>query len=225
MTVTTINEEGGSRSATVEVVVADAADVVLTFADANLEAAIRDAISKQTGDITAGDVSDLTRVSANSSQISDLSGIENLTALTELFLASNQITNISALTGLTEISSLDLWSNQITDISSLANLTRLTSLSIHTNQITDISALQNLTLLDRLLIGANQISDISVVSGLTALQTLGINSTLVTDLTPVVDNSGIGTGDEVDVRDTSLSADDTSTQIPALEARGVKVTQ
>jgi PKD repeat protein len=225
VTVTTINEEGGSRSATTEVVAADPADVVLTFSDANLEAAIRDEIGKQTGDITSADVTNLTRLSANSKNISNLSGIENLTALTELFLASNQITDISALSGLTEISSLDLWVNQITDISPLANLTRLNSLSIHTNQITDISALQNLTLLDRLLVGANQISDISVVTGLTALQTLGINSTLVTDLTPVVNNTGIGSGDEVDVRDTSLSADATSTQIPALEARGVTVTQ
>ena len=225
VTVTTVNEEGGSRSATSEVVVADPADVVITFTDANLEAAVRDEIGKQSGDITTGDVASLTRLSANSKNISNLSGIENLTALTELFLASNQITDISALSGLTEISSLDLWVNQITDISALANLTRLSSLSIHTNQITDISALQNLTSLDRLLVGSNQISDISVVTGLTALQTLGINSTLVTDLTPVVDNTGIGSGDEVDVRDLSLSSDATSTQIPALEARGVTVTQ
>jgi|GEM_PF-5612717 hypothetical protein len=197
----------------------------LTFVDANLEAAVRDAISKSTGDILPSDVAELTRLSANSSNIASLEGIEKLTSLVELFLADNQISDISPIASLTDVSSLDLWLNQITDMSALANLTRLSSLSIHSNQIGDIAAVANLTNLDRLLLGSNPISDISALSGLTELQTLGLNNTEITDLTSLVDNSGLGSGDELDIRSVTLSADATATQIPALEARGVNVTQ
>ncbi|MFC2009358.1 leucine-rich repeat domain-containing protein, partial [Chloroflexota bacterium] len=54
-------------------------------------------------------------------QISDISVLQNLTSLTELFLHENQISNISSLQNLTSLTVLGLNHNQISDIETLVN--------------------------------------------------------------------------------------------------------
>ncbi|MCL0101253.1 stalk domain-containing protein, partial [Peptococcaceae bacterium] len=93
---------------------------VVTFLDANLEAAIRDALRKPTGDITKVDMAELTNLRAWERGITDLSGLEYAVNLTSLNLRGNQITDITPLAGLTNLTSLDLGRNLITDITPLA---------------------------------------------------------------------------------------------------------
>ena len=45
----------------------------------------------------------------------------------------------------------------------------------------------------------------------------------ISDLSPLVANTGLGSGDEVDVRNNPLSATSLNTYIPALQGRGVNV--
>ncbi len=159
---------------------------VVEFPDANLEAAIREAIQKPDGDIYASDLEGLTELFAVGREIENLEGLEYCTNLTLLNLGttgetSNSIADISPLTELTSLTSLSLYDNQISDISALASLTGLTSLSLGGNEIINISALASLTALTELSLFYNQISDISVLASLTALTYLYLGNNPLSD--------------------------------------------
>ena len=118
------------------------ADSVVTFPDPNLEAAIRQAISKPTGDIYQSDLTSLTTLSAESLGIVDLTGLEHCTSLGDLYLSSNQINDISPLSGLTSLTDLSLYSNQISDIEPLVNNTGIASgdtVDLRANPLSSIS--------------------------------------------------------------------------------------
>ncbi|MGV8150046.1 MAG: leucine-rich repeat domain-containing protein [Alkaliphilus sp.] len=119
---------------------ANAEDVAggIHIPDAGLEVAVREALSKSTGTITAADMEELIHLNAAQRfNIVDLTGLE---------YAINLIT-------------LDLRMNQITDIYPLGNLTNLVELVLFGNSITDITPLSRLISLDYLHLGWNQISD------------------------------------------------------------------
>ena len=80
-----------------------------------------------------------------------------------------------------------------------------------------------LTNLVHLYLSQNQITDISVLGELTRLEWLELSSNSISDLLPLVANTGLGSGDEVDVRANPLSYPSINTHIPALQQRGVKV--
>jgi hypothetical protein len=174
---------------------------LVIFTDPNLEAVIREAIAKPEGPIYASDLDGLTSLYGDQRSISNLSGLEHCTSLTELHLLINQISNISPLANLAKLNWLNLENNSISDISPLANLTSLTQLYLNFNQISSISSLANLTSLTRLGLAYNQVSDIS----------------------PLVDNDGLSEGDQVYVQGNPLSPDSINLYIPQLEARGVAV--
>ena len=181
--------------------VAAAPDDVVTFPDANLEAVIRDAIDKPTGDIYEGDLLLLTTLNGTGEGIIDLTGLEYCINLNYLFLSNNQISNIAPLHDLTNLQFIILDNNQISDISPLHGLTSLVSLWLRNNQISDISTLQSLTNLRELNLNTNQVSDIQ----------------------PLFDNIGLGEGDIVYLRYNPLNSNSINILIPALEDRGVTV--
>ena len=83
-----------------------------------------------------------------------------------------------------------------------------------------------MTELVKLWLDRNPIEDITPLSHLTSIDILGLSETLVTDLTPLLENPGLGEGDELDLSDTPLNLSDGSTArvtIEKLKARGVKV--
>ena len=59
----------------------------------------------------------------------------------QLSLENNQLTNVTALSGLTALTSLALNDNQLTDLTALSGLTALTWLSLSANQLSDIGPL------------------------------------------------------------------------------------
>jgi len=217
----------------------------VTFADPNLEAAVRGVIAIPEGSIYPSDLDRLYSLSASEKNIADLTGLEcatslmvlelesnqisdisplaNLTSLSGLSLEYNQIGDISPLANLTTLTVLDLGDNQISDISTLANLTSLIGLSLDYNQIGDISPLGNLTHLDNLHLYDNQISDISPLANLTNLEYLYLWNNQISDISPLVDNEGLSEGDQVDLTLNPLSSDSINIYIPQLEARGVIV--
>ncbi len=145
----------------------------VTFPDRILEAVIRWAIAKPTGPIYISDVAALTWLAADSSSISDLTGLEYFIGLEVLDLKWNyNISDISPLAGLTNLKELDLGGNKISDISPLARLTNLQELDLDKNSISDISPLAGLTNLKELDLFENRISDISPLAGLTNLEEL-----------------------------------------------------
>jgi len=155
------------------------------FPDANLEAAIREAIGKPTGDIYRPDLEGLTSLGATNRNISNLTGLEYCTQLTFLWLGMNQVSDISPLADLTSLTCLQLDSNQISNIAPLGNLTNLTQLHLGFNQISDISPLSNLADLGLLILWSNQIADISPLASLTNLTWLEVNNNQITDILPL----------------------------------------
>jgi hypothetical protein len=151
---------------------------VVHFPDPGLEAAIRDAIDKPTGDILQSDLVWLKTLAAGNRSISDLTGIESCVNLTRLELNGSQISDLTPLAGLTNLGRLELIGNQISDLTPLAGLTNLGTLYLNGNQISDLTPLAGLTNLGNLYLIGNQISD----------------------LTPFVNNAGIGSGVRVDMR-------------------------
>ena len=201
-----------------------ASDIV-TFADAVLESEVREALSRgQQDTLSCGQVAQLTNLDASGvgarrsvsgspewrdpeHLFHDLSGIQNLTGLTDLALRNRGLSDISPLAGLTDLISLNLHTNWISDISPLRGLTKLVRLRIAENPLTDISALSELTELRVLrmhrhgdfiggqnprthmgatgLLFTNAVTDISPLAKLTNLVDLNIHTQDISDLTPL----------------------------------------
>ena len=102
---------------------------IAVFPDTNLETIVRIAINKPTGEITNGDLADLTELKAVGYGIRKLNGLEYAVNLKAIFLGYNQISDINALSGLTKLTKIDLRRNQISDISTLSGLTKLTEIN------------------------------------------------------------------------------------------------
>ncbi len=165
----------------------------------------------------------LTGPSTIGTDISDLSSLSGLTNLTKLRLSGHKISDISSLSGLTNLTEFYLSYAPISDISPLSALTRLTRLGFHVSEISDISSLSSLTNLTWLNFAFGDFSDISSLSGLTDLTYVRLIHCRISDLAPLVANTGLGNGDEVNVENNPLSATSRNTHIPALRERGVDV--
>ena len=89
-------------------------------------------------------LSNLTGLSLNNNQLSDISVLKYLPNLTMLILNHNQLSDISVLKYLPNLTRLILNNNQLSDISVLKYLPNLTMLILNHNQLSDISVLKNL---------------------------------------------------------------------------------
>jgi hypothetical protein len=221
---------------------------VINFPDPGLEAAIRQAIGKSTGGIHDSDLPGLTFLFVDNRSISSLEGIQYCVDLTDLYLWDNQISDISPLSSLTGLIKLGLGKNEIVDISPLSGLTNLVDLALGENEIIDFSVLSGLTNLRALYLWGSQISNISTLSGLTKLVVLEVDGNQIVNITALsnltsltllylqdnqiadiqalVDNAGLGVGDEIDIRHNYLDLTPGSSNmrdIQGLIARGVDV--
>jgi len=164
-------------------------DAVIVFADAVFEQAVRDALGKPEGDITAGDAAGLTGFyhsnewySDDDTKIHDITGIRYFINLRSLDLCFNCISDISELEGLTKLTGLNIGGNNACDITVLAGMTDMQSLSIFGNGITDISVLENMPNLYALNADNNSISDITPLQGLTQMDMLDLSDCGLTDI-------------------------------------------
>lgn len=108
----------------------------ITLADANLEAAVREALGiSEAAPITIKLARSLASLDASSRSITSLQGLESFTNLSSLDLGGNSISDLGPLAGLANLAILMLGENQISDIASLAGLTNLRQLSLLGNQI------------------------------------------------------------------------------------------
>ncbi len=176
-------------------------DYIVTFPDTGLEAAVRRMIEKPTGDIHRIDLMTFVFLDANSAGIADLTGLEHCTNLETIFASGNSISNLAPLSGLWRLRAIQLVGNDISTFASVADLPNLAQLVLRSNPLTDISP----------------------VSGMAGLHWLDLSQCNLTDIAPLVANPNLASGDTVYVIFNPLSQEALSTQIPALEARGVTV--
>ncbi|MCL2004365.1 MAG: S-layer homology domain-containing protein [Oscillospiraceae bacterium] len=155
-----------------------ASDTVITFPDPNFEAAVRERIGKPTGDILVSDVAEVTELSVNGREISDLTGIEHFAALTWLFVWGNQLTTLDVSRN-TALTRLAVYDNQLTTLDVSKN-TELYALSVSDNQLTTLDVSNNTALAD-LNVSNNQLTTLNV-SGATALTELAVYDNQLTTL-------------------------------------------
>lgn len=112
------------------------------FKDKNLEKVVREQIGKEDSKLYMYDVEGITSIIANGMNIKDISGIEQLYNLRELYLDVNDIKDIKPLSKLNNLECLGLSYNKITDISAIKDL-NLYQLSLNGNNIKDYSPIKD----------------------------------------------------------------------------------
>ncbi|MBJ6360622.1 leucine-rich repeat domain-containing protein [Paenibacillus sp. GCM10012307] len=157
----------------------------VTFADAGLEAAVRDALHKPSGAISTEDLQGLTQLQAAGRGIRNIAGLEYAVNLQSLNLSNNEISNIAKLGSLTRLETLILNGNQIASADALGTLISLKSLWLTNNRLTSVSALSTLTQLRHLYAAGNQIGSLTGLGTLTRLQELNLASNAIQDVSPL----------------------------------------
>ena len=98
-----------------------------------IEAAIRKAAKKPTGELAKADLEKVTNLDLGDNKLTSVKGLENLTELRGLYLHDNQLTDVKGLENLTQLKDLRLQLNQLTEVKGLENLTKLTRLDLRFN--------------------------------------------------------------------------------------------
>jgi len=115
-----------------------------------IEAAIRRAAGKLTGDLTKADYEKVTKLDLGYARLTSVQGLEKLTQLTSLGLHFNNLTSVQGLENLTQLKQLYLQKNQLTDVKGLEKLTQLKELKLMSNELTSVQGLEKLTQLKEL---------------------------------------------------------------------------
>ena len=122
-----------------------------------IEAAIREAAKKPTGELTKADYEKIKSlkitVGFDSIWFPDpplihATDLEKLTQLKILDLSSNQLIDLKGLENLAQVKTLNLCFNQLVDVKGLENLMQLKTLSLWNNQLTNVKELEKLTRLE-----------------------------------------------------------------------------
>ncbi len=181
--------------------------IAIEFADKNLEAAIRHAIGKDEGKITAADAAAVTELNLSKSvqrmldsfmvdtshNITNLDGLQHFTSLEKLDLQGNNITDIPPLKSLKSLKELNLCCNSLQSIEALGSLENLEKLNISWNGISDIGPLEKLTRLKELWLGSssmlapvaynqNKISDVSALKDMSDMEVLDLQELDIKDI-------------------------------------------
>ena len=163
-------------------------DVIIP--DVNLRAAITEVLGKEdaTVPITLAEITSLTTLRVSNKDIKDLTGIESVINLEELWISENPISDLSPLAGLKNLIGLGAWDTpNISDLSPLVKLPKLKWVDFGRFPAPDFSPLADIKSLRRLTFHDGGIKDISQLAGLTQLTILDIpyNSSLIPDLSAI----------------------------------------
>lgn len=128
-----------------------------------------------------------TRLDLESQSLSDkdIVNLKYMVNLQSLKMAGNNITDLSVLSRLYALTYLDVGHNRLTDLNLLSGLTNLETLLISSNQITDLTPVEHLSSLVNLSAGNNPISDLSPLSNLQSLRMIAICDFRASSLEPL----------------------------------------
>jgi len=146
----------------------------------------------------------LQKLYANNNEITDLRPLQGLTELKLLYLSANPINDLSPLENLVKLEALRFYETQVADLTPLHQLTQLKTLDFADSQVDDLSGIQTLENLTYLNCGYNLLSDLSALQYLINLQSIWLINNQIEDITPLIENSGLGMGDYLDIRNNLL---------------------
>ncbi|MEO2075121.1 MAG: leucine-rich repeat domain-containing protein [Bacillus sp. (in: firmicutes)] len=153
--------------------------------DANLAAAIKKQLGIADRELSEADVASLVHLDAQGLGIGSLEGLQHAVNLQFLALDHNNITDVTPLQGLTQLTDLYLNDNQLETVAPLAGLTNVEALTLDNNRLTDLSPVSSLTKLQLLSFNINKVTSLASLAGMTNLITLSMDSNAFKDLTPL----------------------------------------
>ncbi|MBP8909912.1 MAG: leucine-rich repeat domain-containing protein [Phycisphaerae bacterium] len=156
------------------------AETPVTFSDARLKELVEEELWVH--DPTPSDMLGLIGLTANSQNITSLTGLEHAKNLVTLEMTHNRVSSLSPLAGLPNLSVIVFNTNEISDLSPLSGLKSLTIANLHANRISDVSPLAGLPNLHTLILRVNQISEISSLTDLPSLKTLHLEDNQISSL-------------------------------------------
>lgn len=153
---------------------------VVNIPDNNfLQALIKEDIDKnEDGQIDENEAKVVTRLSVSNEFITDLTGVEKFTEITDLTCHGNLLASLD-ITKNTKLTVLAAWDNAILNIDLTKN-ELLTDLYLHNNGLTSIDLSKNVLLTD-VLLGNNSLSAIDVSNNL-EIETLSVHQNSLTEL-------------------------------------------
>ncbi|MBC1953651.1 LPXTG cell wall anchor domain-containing protein [Listeria welshimeri] len=155
------------------------------FPDPVLAEKIRSTTAKPSvgSTVTQSDLNKVTYVNIQGygkEPIKSIEGMQYLNELSYLSLDGNQVSDLTPLTNASKLTYLTLSDNNVSDVSSLKNLSKVYLIGLKNNQVEDISSLSNLTALKYLYLNSNKLSDLSAIANLTTLDILEVKNQQVT---------------------------------------------
>jgi len=171
-------------------------DKPVTFADPNLEFAIREKLNYYSKPIYKSQLLNFVELDLGTKDIRDISGIEHFRNLEVLNLRENNIIDVLPLESLKKLNSLDVGYNHLVDLETanfdhLANL-NLTALNLDHNtlvledkseiRLSDLSVLEDFKGLETLSLVDNHFSDLRPLANLTNLKTLDLTENHIVNL-------------------------------------------
>ena len=155
----------------------------VSIPDPGLNAAIRQALQKPSGPLTASDLLSLTNLLAGGRNISSVEGLEAARNLRILDLDANSLTNFSIADALTNLTILDLFGNRLSNFVLSNASPQLRILDIALNTLTQCSLPAGMTNLDTLFLEGNSLTNFDLPAGLTRLTQLDLSGNGLTALT------------------------------------------
>ena len=129
-----------------------------------------------------GNLSNVTGLTCTGVTLSDLNGIDLLTALQQLKLENAGLTNVTDLLNNLTLKQLDVSGNPITDLTVINSLLSLTELDLENTGLADISLLEALTALQKLDVSGNGITNVTALANLLSLTDLDVSGNNITKL-------------------------------------------
>lgn len=187
----------------------------VTFADAAMEAAIRDVLGVSPEDTIfsndlwnidtfsvpqeATDYSDLskltglTKLTIYNAKASELDILSNLLQLQELTITGSSLSQqvMHSIGSMTNMTRLTLAQCDISDISMLSSLAEITYLDLSYNFIKDLAALSHMSRMETLYLSNNAIINLTPLNGLSGLKELNVNHNSITSLQPICSNRNL----------------------------------
>lgn len=139
------------------------------------------------------------------------------------------ISDLTPIRGLHELRELQVWHHRLKEIDAVSSLGRLVKLTLDGHQgggpIQDWTPLRELEDIRELSLCSNRLadSDLVVIAELPQLERVDLRHNQITDVAVLVQKRNLKDGAYLDLRGNPLGHDAQKTQIPQLQARGVRV--
>lgn len=124
---------------------------------------------------------------ASKTQLNDLIPLRNLDKIQQIRIYDARVKDLSPISNLKNLQILNVSMNQINNIGHLGGLQNLKQLWIDQNPLEELNGLSECLILEQLRISNTHIHDLNPLKNLINLQQLWVNDTLVDDLSPIKD--------------------------------------